>query len=200
MLSTNILKGLKHPIKALRYIRLYANGYYYKIIYKICKKNIKIGKNFKVSHKLSIKGPGKVIIGNNVFIDGTTHTVTPWTYDRNAAIKIGDNVVLSGTRFGCREMIEIGENCLIGDCRILDTDFHSVYPEKRNNSDAVKSAPIKIGRNVWVAIECVILRGVSIGDNSTISARSVVYNNIPEYSLCRGNPAVIIKSVKNEDN
>jgi acetyltransferase-like isoleucine patch superfamily enzyme len=69
-------------------------------------------------------------------------------------------------------------------------------PEKRNDPSAIQSAPIKIGKNVWIALDCVILRGVTIGDNSTISARSVVYGDVPEYSVYGGNPAALIKKVE----
>jgi acetyltransferase-like isoleucine patch superfamily enzyme len=190
-----IKKGLNNPAKSYNYLKLLFKGFYYKLKYMILNKNVQIGKNFKVRYKLSIKGPGKVTIGNNVFIDGTSHTVTPWTSNKNAEIVIGNNVFLNGTRFGCSKKIEIGDNCIIADCRILDTDFHSILPEKRYDPDAIQSAPIKIGKNVWLALDCVILRGVSIGDNSTISARSVVYSDVPEYSVYGGNPAVFIKEV-----
>lgn len=145
--------------------------------------------------KLIIKGPGKVKIGDNVFCDGTAHAVTPWTYSENAQIIIGDQVFLNGTRLGCQERIEIGDNCIIADCRILDTDFHSIIPSRRNDPNAIRSDPIKIGKNVWIALNSVILRGVTIHDHSTVSASSVVYNDIPEFSVYGGNPAVMIKKV-----
>jgi acetyltransferase-like isoleucine patch superfamily enzyme len=172
-----------------------SKGYYYKTKYKMLNKNVRIGKNFKVIRKLSIKGPGKVLIGDNVVIDGTTHTVTPWTYDKSATIIIRNNVFLNGTRFGCAKSIEIGDNCIIGDSRILDTDFHSILPDKRNDPNYILSEPMKIGNNVWIGLGCVILPGVSIGDNSTISALSVVYKDVPKYSCYGGNPARLIKEI-----
>lgn len=190
-----IRKGLTNPIKSFSYLILILNGFYYKLKYAILKRNVLVGKNFKVRGRFSFRGPGKLTIGNNVFVDGTSHSVTPWTYDTNAEIVIGNNVFLNGTRFGCRERIEIGDDCIVADCRILDTDFHSTMPQRRNDPRAVKYASIKIGKNVWIALDCVILRGVNIGDNSTISARSVVYHDVPEYCIYGGNPAVLIKKI-----
>ena len=195
MFLEKIKKGLVNPAKSCSYLRMVLKGYYYKIKYKLLNKHVKIGRNFKVIRKLSIKGPGKVIIGDNVLIDGSMHTVTPWTHDQNANIVIGNNVFLNGTRFGCAKRIEVGDNCILGDCRILDTDFHSIFPEKRNDPEFVRSGPIKIGKNVWIGLVRIILRGVTIGDNSTISALSVVYNDVPEYTCYGGNPAVLLKKI-----
>jgi len=172
-----------------------SKGYYYKIKFKILRRRVKIGRNFKVVRKLSIKGPGEVTIGANVLVDGSMHTVTPWTHNKTASITIGNNVFLNGTRFGCSKRIEIGDDCIIGGCRILDTDFHSILPDKRNDPSFIKSEPIIIGRNVWIGLGCVILRGVTIGDNSTVSALSVVNDDVPEWTCFGGNPAVLIKRI-----
>jgi acetyltransferase-like isoleucine patch superfamily enzyme len=141
------------------------------------RRRVEIGKNFSVTGRLVIKGPGKVIMENNVVIDGTSHAVTPWTYSEDAVIRIGNGVFLNGTRFGCRKAIEIGDNCIIADVRILDTDHHSITPERRNDQDFIGTSPVKIGKNVWIALDSLILKGVTIGDNSTIMAKSVVNND-----------------------
>jgi acetyltransferase-like isoleucine patch superfamily enzyme len=200
MHASRLIKGLRNPVKSFSYIKLVLKGHYYKFKYKLLGKDVQIGANFRVKRKLSIKGPGKVIIGDNVYVDGTSHSVTPWTSHKEAQITIGNNVFLNGTRFGCAKKIEIGDNCILADCRILDTDFHSVRPDKRNDPEFIESAPIIIGKNVWIALGCVILRGVRIGDNSTISAQSVVYKDVPENSVYGGNPAVFIKNISEKNN
>jgi acetyltransferase-like isoleucine patch superfamily enzyme len=188
--------GLKHPNRAMAYLSMIIRGFYYKSKYCLVrKKKIHIGKNFKVRKKLSIRGPGRVMIGDNVVCDGTSHPVTLWTYSEDAIISIDNNVFLNGTRFGCREKIEIGNNCIIADCRLLDTDFHSICPYRRNDTSAIKFGSIEIGENVWIALDCVVLRGVTIGSNSTISARSVVVDDVPEWTVYAGNPARFVKDV-----
>ncbi|RPI77987.1 MAG: acyltransferase [Desulfobacteraceae bacterium] len=188
-----IKRGLRNPRSSYIACRALLKGFYYKFKYRILFKKIKIGKNFRVIGKLSIRGPGKVTIGDNALIVQTLNPVTPWSYHKDAEILIGHNVHLNGTRLGCAKRIEIGDNSIMADCRILDTDFHSIIPEKRNDPAAVKTHPIKIGKNVWIAMNCIILRGVTIGDHSTIVAGSVVTKDIPEYSVYGGNPAVFIK-------
>ena len=199
MNRNQIIKGIQHPIKAFDYIKKLFKGTYYRAICKCTGKRVTIGKYLKVKGRLSIKGPGAVAIGNNVFIDGTSHTVTPWTYSKEAIISIGDNVYLNGTRFGCKMSIDIGNNCIIADCRILDVDHHSIIPSRRNDQNAIKSAPIKIGNNVWIAMDCAILKGVKIGDNTTITAKSVVMHDLPANCICGGNPAKIIRELSKEE-
>jgi acetyltransferase-like isoleucine patch superfamily enzyme len=188
-----ITKGLKNPIKGYVALRLLARGQYYKLKYRLFGKDVRIGRNFKVRAGFIIKGPGRVSIGDNVVVDGTSHAVTPWTANKDAEIIIGNNVFLNGTRFGCARRIEIGNNCILADCRLLDTDFHSVNPHKRNDPEYIESSPIRIGNNVWIALGCVILKGVTIGDNSTIAAQSVVYGDVEKNAVYGGNPAVLIK-------
>ena len=53
--------------------------------------------------------------------------------------------------------------------------------------------PVKIGRNVWIATNCTILKGVTIGDNSIIAAGSVVIGNIPANTVAGGVPARVLK-------
>lgn len=50
-----------------------------------------------------------------------------------------------------------------------------------------------IGKDVWIGYGTVIMRGVTIGDGSIVSANSVVVKDIPPYSIYGGNPAVFIK-------
>jgi len=158
-------------------------------------RNVQIGRNFRVRAGFSIKGPGRVVIGDNVVVDGTSHAVTPWTSNEKAEIIIGNNVFLNGTRFGCSSRIEVGDNCILADCRILDTDFHSINPLHRNDPQYIESAPIIIGSNVWIALGSVILKGVTIGNNSTISAMSVVYKDVERFSVYGGNPAALLKKL-----
>ena len=53
--------------------------------------------------------------------------------------------------------------------------------------------PVSIGSNVWIGGNCVVLPGVSIGDNSIIGAGSVVTKDIPSNVVAVGNPCEVIK-------
>jgi len=51
------------------------------------------------------------------------------------------------------------------------------------------------GTHVFIGIDSIILKGVSIGDNSVIGARSVVTKDIPSNCIAAGNPASIIRQI-----
>jgi acetyltransferase-like isoleucine patch superfamily enzyme len=53
--------------------------------------------------------------------------------------------------------------------------------------------PIIIGDNVWIGMNCIILKGVTIGDGAIIAAGSVVNKDIPPRALAAGAPARVIK-------
>lgn len=55
------------------------------------------------------------------------------------------------------------------------------------------TAPVRIGRNVWVGARCTITAGASIGDHSVIGANSVVTGAIPAQCLAAGVPARVIR-------
>ena len=134
-----------------------------------------------------------MIIGEKVSV---SMLVTPYTHDPDAVIEIGDKVFLNGTRFGCKEKISVGSRCILGQSRIMDYDFHSVDPEHRDDPDYIKSGPVIIEENVWIATDCCIQKGVTIGRGSTIGALSLVRSDVPAYSVAGGNPAIVIKQLK----
>ena len=90
--------------------------------------------------------------------------------------------------------VTIGDDCFIGPNVSIYTACHSTNPIERN-SRKEWALPVTIGNNVWIGGSVVILPGVSIGDNCTIGAGSVVTHDIPANSIAVGNPARVIKDL-----
>ncbi len=91
----------------------------------------------------------------------------------------------------CQDNISIGDGTIIAwDCVIMDNDYHDPH------GGITKTAPVSIGRGVWIGCRAIILKGVTIGDNSVVAAGAVVTKDIPPNTLVAGNPAIIKKSVK----
>jgi maltose O-acetyltransferase len=109
-------------------------------------------------------------------------------------IHIGNNFY-AGYNLTILDMAEvrIGDNCMIGPNVGLYTSGHSIEPKDRNKSGY--GIPITIGNDVWIGGSCVILPGITIGNNSIIAAGSVVTKDVPANSIVAGNPAKVLKSI-----
>lgn len=170
------------------------NRYYYRLATLLGKTRVSWGRKPRIQGGLRIRGPGSIVFGDNIYINGKGHIVTPYTHSPEARISIGNNVFLNGTRFGCMKNITIGDACIIGDARIMDTDFHPVDPEKRKQDLPGACADVVVEENVWIGAGVFILKGVRIGRDSTVGAGAVVLGgDYPERSLIMGNPARVIK-------
>ena len=90
--------------------------------------------------------------------------------------------------------VTFGDDCFIGPNVSIYTACHSTDPVERN-SRREWARPVSIGNNVWIGGTVVILPGVTIGDNVTIGAGSVVVHDIPSNSIAVGNPCRVVKSI-----
>jgi maltose O-acetyltransferase len=86
--------------------------------------------------------------------------------------------------------VYIGENTYFAWNNMIITSSHDI-----NNINNVIAKPVVIGKNVFVGSRCVIIGGVTIGDNSIIASGSVVAKDIPPNCLAGGNPAKFIKNI-----
>ena len=110
---------------------------------------------------------------------------------RLTGMKVGNDVAVGlGAVFDIffPELIEIGDNCIIGyGVTVLAHEF--LHEEWRTGR-------VKIERNVLIGANSTILAGVSIGDNSKVSACSLVNDDIPANSFYAGVPARKVKGVR----
>lgn len=114
----------------------------------------------------------------------------------NAIMQLGYGYINSGTQLRCKERLEIGDGCAIGrNVMIMDYDAHDIIYE--NGSTNNSTAPIIIGKHVWIGANVIVLKGVTIGNNSIIGAGSVVTSDIPADSIAVGIPARVIKNNTN---
>ncbi len=116
-------------------------------------------------------------------------------------LKFGTNVNLGhNVRIQCADKISIGNNVLMGSRITIIDNSHGCYtgdnqdaPNTIPNERILKTAPIKIGDNVWIGDGVVIQEGVTIGTGSIIGANSVVTKDIPEAVIAGGIPCKVIK-------
>jgi acetyltransferase-like isoleucine patch superfamily enzyme len=124
------------------------------------------------------------------------------TISPKAKLIIGNNVGMSGVCICATIEIKIGDYVNIGaGVRIYDTDFHPIdFNERRLNPEIdltkIPYAPVNIQNDVWIGAKAIILKGVTIGERSIIAAGSIVTKNVPPDCIVAGNPAKIIKMLK----
>lgn len=126
---------------------------------------------------------------------GVNHPVIISTRRANAMLSIGDDFGMTGGSLVVDEQMTIGHRVWVGANTIIaDTDFHPIDPERRQRDPLnAKTAPITIGDDVFIGMNVLILKGVTIGARSVIGAGSVVTRDVPSNSIVAGNPARIIK-------
>ena len=92
--------------------------------------------------------------------------------------------------------ISIGKDTRVGpNCVITDSDFHAHWPaETRHIEPAFElDRGVSIGANVWIGMNSLILKGVTIGDGAIVAAGSVVVRDVPPKAVVAGVPAKVVK-------
>lgn len=121
--------------------------------------------------------------------------LTVWPEDKGkGGIEIGDYcLICPGVRISSADYIRIGDNTMLAShAYITDADWHGIYNRIWTLGP---TAPVSIGKNVWIGDSAIICKGVSIGDNSIIGAGSVVIRSIPPNTIAAGNPARMVKEL-----
>jgi acetyltransferase-like isoleucine patch superfamily enzyme len=131
----------------------------------------KVGKKTRIRKEFNPTKLGNLSIGNNCFINRKN------LFDNGALIKVGNN-------------------CSIGYDNKFITVSHVEKDKKRENNKTFFFCPIKIGNNVWITTNCVILPGTEIGDNVILSANSVARGKLEFGWVYGGNPAIKIRKTK----
>ena len=128
----------------------------------------------------------------------------------NGRVTIGDFTLLNGALVMAEERIDIGSYCLVSwNVGIADSDFHPLDPaqrivdaralapflENRPARPKLKTAPVIIADNVWIGMNAIILKGVTVGENSVVAAGAVVTKDVPPNTVVAGNPAVAVRKL-----
>jgi maltose O-acetyltransferase len=99
-----------------------------------------------------------------------------------------------GTRCLIQSNVTIGNHVIMGpDVKIYSRNHKSERTDVPVQSQGKEYFETRIGDDVWIGANVIILPGVTIGDHSIIAAGSVVTKNIEAYSVTGGVPAKLIK-------
>lgn len=116
-------------------------------------------------------------VGKNVYIaQGVTITVS-YVQNRSSLV-IGDRCAISKASF----IISSHPN---------HSKLREIFPPRKDG--------ITIGNDSWIGMGVIILPGVTIGEMCVIGSGSVVTKDIPPYSIVAGNPARILRNLKDKE-
>ena len=173
--------------------------------------NVIFGEGFycesaQIFRHLKSKAPRAVVFGDHV----SCYAGCSFSVSENGKCTVGDFTLLNGALIMAEERIEIGSHCLISwNVGIADSDFHPLEPAQRiidahalapffkdrPPRPKLRTAPVIISDNVWIGMNAVILKGVTIGENSVVAAGAVVTKSVPPNVVVAGNPAVVTKQL-----
>lgn len=123
-------------------------------------------------------------VGKGSKVSPSCKVWAPWNLEMGDFSVLGDDV-------DCYSMnkVIIGSKVAVSQRTFLCTGSHEINSLLR----PLITAPIKIGNHVWIAAECFIHPGLSIGEGAVVGARSVVTRDMPEWQVCVGVPCRPIK-------
>lgn len=179
----------------------------------------KVGKNVTFGRNITIRHPGKIIIGNNVVIDD--NCVLDAKGRNNKGIIIGNDVLISrNTIISCKEggieigdVSNIGTNCIIQSetsvkigSYVLIAAYCYIVAGGNHDFDkteipiilqpSVSKGGIMIKDDVWLGADVKVLDGSNIGKGTIIGAGSVVNGELSEFSVAVGIPAKVVRKRK----
>jgi len=151
----------------------------------------RVGRWPRVYGRPRITNLGEIVIGDKFQFFSTT-VRSEMVAHASGRIEIGANVFVNyGASLSAHKLVRIGDGSQIGSYAcLMDNDYHSVEDRRK----AGESKPIVLGRNVWLGVRVIVLKGATIGDNAVIGAGSVVTHDIPANCVAVGVPARVIRT------
>ena len=113
-----------------------------------------------------------------------------------AKLSLGSGYMNHDCVIDCFDSISIGHHVVISERVVLrDSDSHVIKDVKGMELEKpVVTAPIEIGDHVWIGMNVIVLKGVTIGEGSVVAAGSVVNKDVPPHCLVAGVPAKVVKT------
>lgn len=165
----------------------------------------------RISLGAYLKGHDKIVVGRRCKI----HEAASLDASRGAGISLGDQVTINryaylqgdrgGVHLGDRVEVNnytiingtggvwIGDDTLIGPGVKIISYQHRYAAGTAIRSQPSDALPIRIGKDVWIGANAVVLAGIEIGDGAVVAAGAVVTRNVAPNIVVAGIPARPLK-------
>lgn len=159
---------------------------------KACYPGLTIGTNVLIGAgtRIRVMNGCTLTIGNRTVIDRRCSLIS------QGNISIGpDSYVGEGCTIASAGSISIGRDALISSGVTIRDQDHGTTACIPYRLQGLNVMPIKIGSNVWIGANAVILKGVTIADGAVVGALSVVTKNVSQRCVVVGTPAKFLKAL-----
>ena len=164
-------------------------------------KYFNFNKSWDIERMVLNKQAGSLFIAENASLEVDSfdvYTGCRINVNTGARLKLGSGYMNHDCVVDCFDSITVGNHVVISERVVMrDSDNHAVYSLEDSGKDEEKqvlTAPIVIEDHVWIGMNVILLKGVTIGEGSIIAAGSIVTRSIPPHCLAAGVPAKVIKS------
>lgn len=151
-------------------------------------RGMSIGAKTHIGTRTVVHRPGSVTLGSRVELE---HDV--FIKVAAGSLRIGDfTFVGRGCQFDIVESVFVGDHTLLAPGVFVTDHTHNHKAGALLDQQGERSAPVKIGSDVWIGAHAVVLLGVTIGDGAIVGAGAVVTKDIEPYGIVAGVPARVI--------
>lgn len=121
--------------------------------------------------------------------------------EKGATVEIGDGTFFNNyCSINALEKVVIGKNCLFGEnVKIYDHNHCFNKKDILIKNQGYKKQEINIGSNCWVGSNVIILKGITIGNNSVIGAGEIIKHSINDDTVFSGNTYSAINFKEDND-
>lgn len=181
---------VKHKLNKLFFLLFYKNGFK------------RFGSNSTISFPFQAEGVQHISIGKKVHLHQYSWLLALKANKVPPYLVIDDNTYI-GRFFHivCVNKIKVKKNVLISDKVYISDNLHD-YRDVRipiKDQKIITKGEVSIGEQTWLG-ENVCVIGASVGKHCVIGANSVVLNDIPDYSVAVGSPAIVVKKFNKTNN
>jgi acetyltransferase-like isoleucine patch superfamily enzyme len=130
--------------------------------------------------------------------DLTFRLIPPVYSDQGINIRVGRDVFINhNCTLNDIGGITIGDGVFIGPRVSLISPGHPIDPARRRSH--ITAGPIVIERGVWLCAGATVLQGVTVGEDTVVTAGAVVTSDVPAGVVAGGVPAKVLRPVAADD-
>jgi UDP-3-O-[3-hydroxymyristoyl] glucosamine N-acyltransferase len=111
----------------------------------------------------------------------------------NALLEIGTCQIGPGVIISAQELVSIGDGSGVAEYSTIRDQNHVHTPESPLSHWRFTTAPVRIGKEVWIASKVTVVAGITIGDGALCAAGSVVTKDVEPWQKVGGVPARPLK-------